>query len=87
MKSNKPKNLFVLFQAEPFLASLVSADNFITLLSDVIAILSHVARSSSEYVSMVTNVLQGDRGERKSKEILCLFSLSKGLLIRVRSNQ
>jgi len=61
VKSTKRKNLFVLFQAEPFLASLVSADNFITLLSDVIAILSHVARSSSEYVSMVTNVLQGDR--------------------------
>ncbi|XP_068679432.1 serine/threonine-protein kinase 36-like [Montipora foliosa] len=47
-------------KAEPFLASLVSADNPITLLSDIITILSHVARSSSEYVTMVTSVLQGD---------------------------
>ena len=64
----KASTMFVclLFQAEPFLASLVSADNPITLLSDVIAILSHVARSSSEYVAMVTRVLQGDRGEKTS---------------------
>ncbi|XP_020613754.1 serine/threonine-protein kinase 36-like isoform X3 [Orbicella faveolata] len=47
-------------KGESFLASLVSADNSITLLSDVITILSHVARSSSEYVSLVTKVLQGD---------------------------
>lgn len=50
------------FQAEPFITSLVSADNPITLLSDAITILSHVARSSSEYVTMVTSVLQTDQG-------------------------
>jgi len=65
--------LFVLFQGESFLASLVSADNSITLLSDVITILSHVARSSSEYVSLVTKVLQGDGGEINSNEIFALF--------------
>lgn len=48
-------------KVEPFLASLMSAENSVTLLNDVIAILSHVSRSSSEYVSMVTRVLQGDR--------------------------
>ncbi|RMX51397.1 hypothetical protein pdam_00020807 [Pocillopora damicornis] len=48
-------------KAEPFLTSLVSADNSVTLLNDVITILSHVSRSSSEYVAMVTRVLQGDR--------------------------
>ena len=41
----------------------MSADNSVTLLSDVIAILSHIARSSSEYVSMVTGVMQGDGGK------------------------
>ena len=44
------------------MASLVSADNPITLLSDAITILSHVARSSSEYVTMVMSVLQTDQG-------------------------
>ena len=63
-----------MFQAESFLASLVSAENSVTLLSDVITILSHVARSSSEYVSMVTKVLQGDGGEMDSMLFLfCLF--------------
>lgn len=48
-------------KAEPFLTSLVSADNPIPLLNDVIAILSHVARISSEYVSMVTQVLRTEQ--------------------------
>ena len=48
-------------------------DNPITLLSDVIAVLSHVARSSSEYVSIVTKVLQGDRGEKKDSGMLEFF--------------
>ncbi|XP_044173674.1 serine/threonine-protein kinase 36-like isoform X3 [Acropora millepora] len=48
-------------RAEHFIASLVLADNPITLLSDAITILSHVARSSSEYVTMVTSVLQTDQ--------------------------
>lgn len=56
-------NFFILLEVEPFLASLMSAENSVTLLNDVIAILSHVSRSSSEYVSMVTRVLQGDRGK------------------------
>lgn len=65
--------MFVLFQGESFLASLVSADNPITLLSDVITILSHVARSSSEYVSMVTKVLGGDGGKLDSNEMFALL--------------
>lgn len=65
--------MFVLFQGESFLASLVSADNPVTLLSDVITILSHVARSSSEYVSMVTKVLGGDGGKLDSNEMFALF--------------
>ena len=51
----------------------MSADNPITLLSDVITILSHVARSSSEYVSMVTKVLRGDGGKLNSNGIFALF--------------
>lgn len=65
--------MFVLFQGESFLASLVSADNPVTLLSDVITILSHVARSSSEYVSMVTKVLGGDGGKLDSNEMFALL--------------
>ena len=67
------EHVCLFFQAEPFLASLVSSDNSITLLNDVIAILSHVARSSSEYVSMATNVLQGDGGD--CNEIVVLLSI------------
>ncbi|KAM7446259.1 Serine/threonine-protein kinase 36 [Porites harrisoni] len=48
-------------KAEPFLTSLVSADNPIPLLNDVIAILSHVARISSEYVTMVTQILRTEQ--------------------------
>ncbi|CAH3111271.1 unnamed protein product [Porites lobata] len=48
-------------KAEPFLTSLVSADNPIPLLNDVIAILSHVARISSGYVTMVTQVLRTEQ--------------------------
>lgn len=51
----------------------MSADNPITLLGDGITILSHVARSSSEYVSMVTKVLRGDGGKLDSNEIFALF--------------
>lgn len=51
----------------------MSADNPVTLLSDVITILNHVARSSSEYVSMVTKVLGGDGGKLDSNEIFALF--------------
>ena len=51
----------------------MSVDYPITLLSDVITILSHAARSSSEYVSMVTKVLQGDQGEYNSTKRFLFF--------------
>lgn len=41
----------------------MSADNPVSLLNDVVAILSHVARISSEYVSVVTQVLRTEQGE------------------------
>ncbi|EDO31544.1 predicted protein, partial [Nematostella vectensis] len=49
-------------KAELFFTSLLSTDSPVSIVCDVIAILSHVARSSSEYVSTVISILAGDRG-------------------------
>ncbi|KXJ28930.1 serine/threonine-protein kinase 36 [Exaiptasia diaphana] len=59
---------------EPFLTSLLITENFPTLISDVIALLSHVARCSVEYVDMVIGVLSGEKGTFETLYTLLLHN-------------
>ena len=51
------------FQLELFFLSLLVTESSPTLTNDIIAILSHVARCSSEYVNLVTSILAGEEGK------------------------
>ena len=49
-------------QAVPFLTSLLCSESSTALLTDAIAVLSHVGRSSPKHVSFVMDVLAGHKG-------------------------